>query len=603
MSLGNVYNAAVARLLFTLILAAIVGACGEGPSLSSKQEDASSAEMRLSQLQKQADSGDADAQRNLGAMYAKGEGVPKDATKAVEWYGKAAAQGNTDAQVALALMYREGTYAPKDYTKAAEWFQKAAEQGNAVAQTALGFMYMKGDGVREDYAMAAQLFQKAAARGDSRAQHALGLMYREGKGVPKDALKAVEWLQLAAAQGNVDAQRTLGFMYDVQHRPSKELKKLAAKGDKDAQRLLSYYQADEGVPADSAKALEWYEKAAEQGDVGSLSSLASIYRDGIGIPKNAAKAAELYQKAAVRGDVNSFIAQYFLGRMYKYGEGVPKDSVLAYAWLNIAAVNFNLAKVFRDSIALNSVQRAEAERLSSNWKPGQVLQRESESATSAGNVAGAGGTLAKKGTGTVFIVSTEGYAVTNNHVVASCKDLRMQGRSELVQVITRDEVSDLALLKMPGEARVTAALAPDPASLRQGQDIVVFGFPLDSVLSSGGNLTPGVVSAITGLGNNSNQIQITAPIQPGSSGSPVMNKKGQVVGVVSMKLSDSAMAKATGTLPQNVNFAISGQTLKAFLDAHKVPYKTGGSILTWEKSLADLGDEARKWTTVVECWK
>ena len=179
----------------------------------------------------------------------------------------------------------------------------------------------------------------------------------------------------------------------------------------------------------------------------------------------------------------------------------------------------------------------------------------------------------------------------------------MQGRIDLVQVITRDEVSDLVLLKMPGETRATAALAPAPASLRQGQDIVVFGSPLDSVLSSGGNLTPGVVSAITGLGNNSNQIQITAPIQPGSSGSPVMNKKGQVVGVVSMKLSDSVMAKHTGTLPQNVNFAISGQTLKAFLDAHNVPYKTGGSFFAWEKSLADLGDEARTWTTVVECWK
>ncbi|MGH7183793.1 MAG: trypsin-like peptidase domain-containing protein, partial [Nitrospiraceae bacterium] len=131
----------------------------------------------------------------------------------------------------------------------------------------------------------------------------------------------------------------------------------------------------------------------------------------------------------------------------------------------------------------------------------------------------------------------------------------------------------------------------------------VFGFPLDSVLSSGGNLTPGVVSAITGLGNNSNQIQITAPIQQGSSGSPVMNKNGQVVGVVSMKLSDSAMAKYTGTLPQSVNFAISGQTLNAFLKAHNVHYKTGSSFFAWEKSLADLGDEARKWTTVVECWK
>lgn len=132
---------------------------------------------------------------------------------------------------------------------------------------------------------------------------------------------------------------------------------------------------------------------------------------------------------------------------------------------------------------------------------------------------------------------------------------------------------------------------------------MVFGFPLNSVLSSGGNLTPGVVSAITGLGNNSNQIQITAPIQPGSSGSPVMNRKGQVVGMVSMKLSDTAMAKFTGALPQNVSFAISGQTLKAFLDAHKVPYKTGSSFFASEKSLADLGDEAHKWTTVVECWK
>jgi len=603
MSLGNAYNAAAARLLFTLILSAIVGACGEGPSPSSKQKDAPSAEMRLSQLQKQADSGDADAQRNLGAMYAKGEGVPKDASKAVEWYEKTAAQGNTDAQIALGLMYREDTYVPKDYANAVEWFQKAAERGNAEAQTTLGIVYLRGQLVPEDLAKGAEWFQKAAAQGDSRAQQVLGHMYRLGKGLPKDAPKAVEWLQKAAAQGNVDAQRILGSMYEVRDSAPKELEKLAAKGNKTAQQVLAGYQEDEGVPTDSAKAVEWYEKAAAQGDVLSQTSLASIYRDGRGVPKNAAKAAEWYQKAAAQSD--SFFsrsAQYSLGIMYKYGDGVPKDSVLAYAWLNLAALEDRDAAKSRDSIVLSSAQRAEAERLSSNWKPGQVMRREGDSASSAGSTA-SGGALAKKGTGTVFVVSTKGHAVTNHHVVASCMELREQGRGELVQVITRDEVSDLALLKMPGEARAMAELAPDTASLRQGHDIVVFGFPLDSVLSSGGNLTPGVVSAITGLGNNSNQIQITAPIQPGSSGSPVMNKKGQVVGVVSMKLSDSAMAKATGTLPQNVNFAIGGQTMKAFLDAHKVPYKTGGSMFAWEKSLADLGDEARKWTTVVECWK
>lgn len=117
-----------------------------------------------------------------------------------------------------------------------------------------------------------------------------------------------------------------------------------------------------------------------------------------------------------------------------------------------------------------------------------------------------------------------------------------------------------------------------------------------------GNLTPGIISALTGLGNNTSQIQITAPIQPGSSGSPVLNKKGEVVGVVSMKLSDSKMAKATGQVGQNVNFAVSGQTLKSFLDAHKIEYSKGG-FMPFDKSTADLADEAKKWTTVVECWK
>lgn len=355
------------------------------------------------------------------------------------------------------------------------------------------------------------------------------------------------------------------------------------------------------VALSAEERLAQLQKQAESGDANAQFGLGWMYANGKGVPKDAAKAVEWYQKAAAQGIA---AAQYSLGSLYAVGEGVPKDWVLAYAWANLAAAQGDeLAKKLRGLITLSSAQRAETERLSSNWKPGQVLQREGDSATGSGNAASGGGTPAKKGTGTAFVVSTEGHAVTNHHVVAGCKELRVQGRSESLQLITRDAVSDLALLKMPGETRAMAALAPDPASLRQGQDIVVFGFPLDSVLSSGGNLTPGVVSAITGLGNNSNQIQITAPIQPGSSGSPVMDKKGHVVGVVSMKLSDSVMAKATGSLPQNVNFAISGQTLKAFLDANRVSYKTGSSFFAWEKSLADLGDEARKWTTVVECWK
>jgi S1-C subfamily serine protease len=178
----------------------------------------------------------------------------------------------------------------------------------------------------------------------------------------------------------------------------------------------------------------------------------------------------------------------------------------------------------------------------------------------------------------------------------------MSGREGVATVVASDAVNDLAFLKVSGSVNVAAVINSEPSKLRQGDEIVVFGFPLNSVLSSGGNLTLGIVSALTGLGNNSNQIQITAPIQPGSSGSPVMNTKGEVVGVVSMKLSDAKMAKATGQIAQNVNFAVGGQTLKSFLDAHKVEYATGG-MLSFNKSTVDLADQARKWTTVVECWK
>src|SRR3989344_2113012 len=578
MSLRNIRATGI--LFLIVMFVAVVGACDKSTPLSPKQEAAPSVEERSAQLQKQADSGDAGAQFDLGMRYAKGEGVPKDIVKAVEWHQKAAAQGHAKAQFALGFMYNNGIGVPKDAAKAAEWYQKAAAQGNADAQFSLGMAYADGEGVPKNATKAAEWLQKAAAQGDAGLQAMLAEMYYYGKGVPKNAAKAIEWYQKAAAQGHAEAQFSLGLM----HANGKE------------------------VPKNAAQAIEWWQKAAAQGHVGAQQNLTVMYFNigltylkGEGVPKDAAKAVEWFQKAAAQGHAG---AQKNLGVTYVKGEGVSKDWVLAYAWTNLAAApGEKRAKELRDLITLSSAQRAEAERLSSNWKPGQVLSREGESDSGTGNTAQVGGALAKKGAGTAFVVSTEGHAVTNHHVVAGCKELRIQGRSELIQMITRDAVSDLALLKMPGETRAAAVLTPDLASLRQGQDIVVFGFPLDSVLSSGGNLTPGVVSAITGLGNNSNQIQITAPIQPGSSGSPVMDKKGHVVGVVNMKLSDSAMAKATGSLPQNVNFAVSGQTLKAFLDANRVPYKTGGSFFSLEKSLADLGDEARKWTTVVECWK
>jgi len=208
--------------------------------------------------------------------------------------------------------------------------------------------------------------------------------------------------------------------------------------------------------------------------------------------------------------------------------------------------------------------------------------------------------LSKVGSGTLFMVSSSGFAITNHHVVKDCEELRSGGNR--VELITSDSINDLALVKLVDQQYTAATIVKNPTKIRQGEDIIVYGFPLNYLLSSGGNLTPGVISAITGLGNNTNQIQITAPIQPGSSGSPVINKKGEVVGVVSMKLDDSKMLEHAGTVGQNVNFAVSGQTLKTFLDINKIKYVESGFIL-FDKNTVDLAEEARKWTLPIECWK
>ena len=138
----------------------------------------------------------------------------------------------------------------------------------------------------------------------------------------------------------------------------------------------------------------------------------------------------------------------------------------------------------------------------------------------------------------------------------------------------------------------------------------MFGFALRAVLSASDHLAPGVIGALTVLGNNTNSIEITDQIQPGSSGCPVLSKKGEVVGVVAIKLSDARMVEATGLVGQNVNFAVGGQTFKSFSDTHHVAYATGG-FMAFDKStadLTDLADQANKlttveWTTVVECWR
>src|SRR3990172_4004093 len=111
-----------------------------------------------------AEQGLPEAQFNLGLMYDKGQGVPKNYAEAVKWYRKAAEQGNAKGQYNLGLMYDKRQGVPQNYAEAVKWYRKAAEQGFAEAQYNLGKMYHTGQGVPKDYVLAHMWFNLATSR-------------------------------------------------------------------------------------------------------------------------------------------------------------------------------------------------------------------------------------------------------------------------------------------------------------------------------------------------------------------------------------------------------------------------------------------------------
>ena len=126
-----------------------------------------------------AEQGDAEAQYNLGRMYANGEGVPQDDAEAARWYRLAADQGDASAQYALAGMYAYGRGVPQDEAEAVRWYRLAADQGDAGAQFFLAGMYALGQGVPKDSVLAHMWFNIAGANGNASAREYRDILERD----------------------------------------------------------------------------------------------------------------------------------------------------------------------------------------------------------------------------------------------------------------------------------------------------------------------------------------------------------------------------------------------------------------------------------------
>lgn len=215
--------------------------------------------------------------------------------------------------------------------------------------------------------------------------------------------------------------------------------------------------------------------------------------------------------------------------------------------------------------------------------------------------AGRGGDKEREGgsSGTGFFVSPSGHVLTNSHVVENCRKIEvgLVGQPpKAAELVARDKTNDLALLRSYFTAPVAPALRPQ---IRLGESVFVFGFPLSDLLSSSGNFTLGSVTAVTGLGDDTRFMQISAPVQPGNSGGPLLDKYGNVAGVIVAKLNALSVAAATRDIPQNVNFAIKSSIAANFLASNDV--RPSDSPKTRELPPEAIAELARTFTVKVTC--
>jgi S1-C subfamily serine protease len=167
--------------------------------------------------------------------------------------------------------------------------------------------------------------------------------------------------------------------------------------------------------------------------------------------------------------------------------------------------------------------------------------------------------------------------MTANHVVEAASAIRIvfpDGASSAGSVFVSSRSNDLALVRVPRETPAYLQLA-EPRAVAVGQEVFTIGYPASQILGREPKFTDGSISALSGPGGEASLLQTSVPIQPGNSGGPLVDEAGRVVGIVTATAAILPFLKATGALPQNVNWAVKAEYARLLFD---VPAPRGHAI-------------------------
>lgn len=184
-----------------------------------------------------------------------------------------------------------------------------------------------------------------------------------------------------------------------------------------------------------------------------------------------------------------------------------------------------------------------------------------------------------KASGTGFFVSTDGYLITNHHVIADATRIDVyasNGNIYRAKVINSDSSNDVALLKV--EAQTTPFSIVQTGALQKGAQVFTLGYPLPSIEGNEVKATFGRINALSGAQGDIRFIQIDVPIQPGNSGGPLIDDNGAVVGITSASVNQQYVVQTAGTVAQNVNYAVKSEYFLPLLKYAQVNLTKGKAV-------------------------
>lgn len=328
----------------------------------------------------------------------------------------------------------------------------------------------------------------------------------------------------------------------------------------------------------AGKAFDYELKAAELGDESSMRLVSQRYKGGNGALKNIGKSTYwLLRSAETR---NSF-SMVRVAEAYISGFGVQENPMEGLAWLYVAEHkgNFEAAGLIKSAEsklnnALILLAQDRAKVLLDLIKEGHRTSAGSfsnEARTSTpGQPAGPKPKHSAKGSGSGAVISPDGHIVTAAHVIKGATYLEIVTPAGIfpATVLNNDEQNDVALLKVD-RAFNSHIRVGRSSEVRLGQSVATIGFPNIGIQGHSPKVTQGMISSDNGVQNDIRMWQISVPIQPGNSGGPLLDEHGKLIGVVVASLSLRAI-QITGSVPQNVNYAIKGAYLEPLMSFNKL---------------------------------